>query len=76
MRECSGLVVGHAGSDALTVFRSPDHLKLRSSMTLIAAVADDPEPFERVLVAFFGGEGCERTGQVVDSWHGRLPHEP
>ena len=40
LRECCALVVGHAGSDALAVLGSPDHLKLRSSVTLFAAVAE------------------------------------
>ncbi|HEU0045376.1 DUF1810 domain-containing protein [Sphingomonas sp.] len=33
-----------------------DAIKLRSSMTLFEAVADDPEPFRAGLDRFFGGE--------------------
>jgi uncharacterized protein (DUF1810 family) len=33
-----------------------DAVKLRSSMTLFEAAADDPAPFARVLDRFFGGE--------------------
>jgi uncharacterized protein (DUF1810 family) len=37
------------------MFGFPDDLKLRSSMTLFARVADDPAPFEAVLAKFFDG---------------------
>ena len=37
------------------MFDFPDDLKLRSSMTLFAQVADDPGPFEAVLAKFFDG---------------------
>jgi uncharacterized protein (DUF1810 family) len=37
------------------MFDFPDDLKLRSSMTLFAQVADDPAPFEAVLAKFFDG---------------------
>ena len=66
------MVGRHAGSDALSVFGSPDHLKLRSSLTHFFAVAHDPEPFERVLAVFLGGEGCGRTAEVVAAWRGKL----
>ena len=37
------------------MFGFPDDLKLRSSMTLFAQVADDPAPFEAVLAKFYDG---------------------
>ena len=37
------------------MFDFPDDLKLRSSMTLFAQVADDPAPFEAVLAKFYDG---------------------
>jgi uncharacterized protein (DUF1810 family) len=51
LRECTAEVakLGHQ------MFGFPDDLKLRSSMTLFARVADDPAPFEAVLAKFFDG---------------------
>jgi len=68
LRECCALVCGHAGSDVLAMFGSPDHLKLRSSVTLFAGVAEEPAPFEAVLAMFFDGEGCGRTLEAVARW--------
>jgi uncharacterized protein (DUF1810 family) len=49
--ECAAGVLAH---DHL-MFDFPDDLKLRSSMTLFAQVADDPAPFEAVLAKFYDG---------------------
>ena len=39
----------------------PDDLKLRSSMTLFASVAEDPQIFQAVLDAFYGGRADQKT---------------
>lgn len=39
--------------DAHVIFGSPDHLKLKSSMTLFSAVPDTHPIFEKVLKKFF-----------------------
>lgn len=44
-----------APGSAETIMGSIDAMKLRSSMTLFAAVADDPTPFRAVLDRFFDG---------------------
>ena len=46
------------------MFDYPDDLKLRSSMTLFAEVADDPAPFEAVLAKFFDGPDA-RTVELI-----------
>ena len=43
-----------------------DAIKLRSSMTLFAAVADDPAPFRAVLDRFYGGEDDPATLALLD----------
>ncbi len=48
-------VIAVPGS-AETILGDIDAIKLRSSMTLFAAVADDPAPFVAALDRFFGGE--------------------
>jgi uncharacterized protein (DUF1810 family) len=53
--EISTALLGLAGSDANRVFGSPDDLKLKSSMTLFAAVPGADTVFEQVLAKYFGG---------------------
>ncbi len=48
-------------SSARSVFDPPDDMKLRSSMTLFAAAAEDPALFQSVLDKFFGGQSDART---------------
>jgi uncharacterized protein (DUF1810 family) len=61
LRECT------AGVLALEhqMFDFPDDLKLRSSMTLFAQVADDPAPFEAVLAKFYDSPD-RRTLDLLD----------
>jgi uncharacterized protein (DUF1810 family) len=40
---------------------SPDDVKLRSSMTLFAAVAGPRSPFQLVLERYYAGQADERT---------------
>ncbi|MCI1142098.1 DUF1810 domain-containing protein [Sphingomonas sp. WKB10] len=50
-----------APGSAEAMFGSIDAMKLRSSMTLFAAVADDPTPFEAALERFYDGQRDPRT---------------
>jgi uncharacterized protein (DUF1810 family) len=54
LRECTKVVLAHTDRRAEDIFGAIDTLKLRSSMTLFAAVAEPESPFEHCLVAFFG----------------------
>ena len=58
--ECTQAVLRHDRQ----MFGYPDDLKLRSSMTLFAQVAGDPEPFEAVLAKFYDGPD-ERTLELL-----------
>ena len=53
-------VTAAAGS-AETILGAIDAVKLRSSMTLFASVADDPTPFHGALDRFFGGTADPAT---------------
>lgn len=53
--------VARASGTAETVMGSIDAVKLRSSMTLFAAVADDPTPFRAVLDRFYAGRDDPAT---------------
>ena len=56
LRECCEALLAHRGSRAESILGPVDALKLRSSTTLFEAVADDAEPFARVLETFYRGE--------------------
>jgi len=55
LHDCAGLLLGHYGLSAHAIFGTPDHFKLRSSMTLFAAIAPDAADFAAVLRRYFGG---------------------
>lgn len=54
-----------APGSAAAIMGAVDALKLRSSATLFAAVADDPAPFRAVLDRFYGGEADVRTIEML-----------
>lgn len=54
LHEAVAAAVAAPGS-AEAIFGGIDAIKLRSSLTLFAAVADDPAPFRHGLERFFGG---------------------
>ena len=51
--------------DAEKIFGFPDDLKLRSCMTLFAAVSDENSVFQQVLDAYYHGEKDERTIEFI-----------
>ena len=58
--EATRTVTAAPGS-AEAIMGSIDAVKLRSSLTLFAAVADDASPFQAALDRFFGGERDPET---------------
>jgi len=66
LRECTALVNDIEGRSANDIFGSPDDLKFRSSMTLFAAVADDPTPFETALEAYYDGDPDPKTIELLE----------
>ena len=62
LRECAGIVAGTAGRTAGEIFGPVDAVKLRSSMTLFDAAAEDGETvFADVLDRFYGGVADQET---------------
>ncbi len=55
-----------APGSAEAIFGAVDAMKLRSSLTLFAAVADDPAPFRQGLARFFGGQEDPATLTRLD----------
>ncbi|MCV7420150.1 DUF1810 domain-containing protein [Mycobacterium yunnanensis] len=56
LRQCAALVVGSGAVSAEALMGPVDALKLRSSMTLFAEVADDDRDFVAVLDRYYDGE--------------------
>jgi len=61
LQECCEALLTHSGKRAEDIMGNPDDLKLRSSMTLFAAVSDSDSIFNQVLDAFYAGQMDERT---------------
>lgn len=65
LTECSRIVLGVMGRTAHEIFGTPDDLKLRSSMTLFAAVSGADNVFAAVIEKYFEGDGDERTLELL-----------
>ena len=61
LRECAQALLHLSTGDPVAVLGSIDALKLRSSMTLFAAVAPDEPDFPRVLEQYFDGRPDDAT---------------
>ncbi len=61
LREITTAALKHPELSATALFGQPDDLKFHSSLTLYAAVAEDPEPFREALKTFFAGQPDEAT---------------
>ena len=61
LREITDAALSVEGRSAHDIFGSPDHLKLRSSATLFAAISPPGSVFERLLEKYFRGEADRRT---------------
>ena len=66
LKECAELVLAAPnGATAHGIFGTPDDLKLRSCMTLFAAVAPGEAVFRDVLERFYEGEPDEATLELL-----------
>jgi len=66
LMECTDAVLAVEGRSVSDIFGYPDDLKLKSSMTLFAYVAEPDSVFVRVLEKYFQGERDVRTLQIVE----------
>lgn len=64
--ECAEAVLAVEGRSVSDILGYPDDLKLKSSMTLFASVADPDSVFARVLDKYFQGERDGRTLQLLE----------
>lgn len=61
--ECAEALLEHEGRSAEEILGGIDAVKLRSSMTLFAAVAPEQPVFLQVLDRYFDGEADEETNR-------------
>jgi uncharacterized protein (DUF1810 family) len=64
--ECANILLKLEGRSASEIFGAPDDLKLKSSMTLFAAVQSQESAFARVLDKYFQGKRDIRTIELLD----------
>jgi uncharacterized protein (DUF1810 family) len=65
LREISRALLALESTDATRIMGSPDDMKLRSSMTLFAALDKADPVFQQVLDKFFGGAPDNKTLQIL-----------
>jgi len=65
---CTEAVLGISDRSLQAIFGSPDDMKFRSSMTLFALTAGNPDSvFQRALDRYCGGRMDERTVGICDA---------
>ena len=70
--ECAEAVLAVEGRSVSAIFGYPDDMKLKSSMTLFASVAEGHRSvFIRVLEKFFGGEQDGATLRIIKRLKGK-----
>ena len=64
--EISNVLLTLEENDPKVIFGSPNHMKLRSCMTLFSLVDPEEEVFRKVLDKFFNGEMDKKTLMLLD----------
>lgn len=67
--KCAEIVLAIEGRSASEIFGYPDDVKLRSSMTLFASIAEPRSVFDLVLDKFFSGDRDDRTLALLETMH-------
>lgn len=67
--DCCRALLALRSTSATAIIGYPDDLKLRSSMTLFALVADGQPEFDAVLAKFFGGNKDANTLKFLQPQH-------
>ncbi|TCU33812.1 DUF1810 domain-containing protein [Rhizobium azibense] len=64
---CVQAILSVEGRTAHDILGSPDDLKLRSSLTLFAAVSEQGSLFHEAIDRFYGGKFDERTMKILNA---------
>lgn len=65
LMEISAALLEIKDKSATAILGTPDDLKLHSSMTLFAEIADKPNVFENILNHFYNGSKDEKTLNLI-----------
>src|SRR5271166_1320426 len=65
LTECTELAIAANAPRIESLFPYPDGLKFRSSMTLFAQIAPEPNVFRAALDRYFGGDGDRETLRLL-----------
>ncbi len=77
LQDCTRAVLAVQGRSLHAIFGSPDDLKFRSSMTLLALAADeDDSVFRQALDRYCDGHADERTQALLEGQAGRQQSRP
>ena len=63
--DCANAILAVEGRSASDIFGYPDDLKLKSSMTLFAAISGETSVFIKVLSKFYDGKQDEKTITIL-----------
>lgn len=66
LRQCAETLLRIKGTSVSEIFGYPDDVKLRSSMTLFASVAEEDSVFDEVLKRYFGGKRDPLTLRFIE----------
>ncbi|MBA3007666.1 MAG: DUF1810 domain-containing protein [Proteobacteria bacterium] len=64
--QCSETLLNIHGKSASEIFGYPDEWKLRSCMTLFAAIAETESVFVQVLTRYFKGQPDQQTMEILN----------
>lgn len=65
--QCTELFLNHKDKSSLEILGFPDHLKMKSCMTLFAICQNQSHLFHEVLEVFYDGEQCGHTLEFLKS---------
>lgn len=65
LRQCASTLLAVQGKTANEIMGFPDDLKLKSSMTLFAALPSADPLFQQVLDRYYGGELDDKTLKIL-----------
>jgi uncharacterized protein (DUF1810 family) len=66
LKEITECFLNIEGKSALEILGSPDHFKMKSSMTLFHLIQDESNVFEKVLEKYYSGDLCKATKTQLD----------
>ncbi|MGM0533884.1 MAG: DUF1810 domain-containing protein [Campylobacterota bacterium] len=67
LRQCAAALLEHTDKSITAIMGHPDDMKLKSSMTLFAAISPPDNVFSKVLNAFYSGDVDQVTTEFVEN---------